>query len=164
MNNILRIHWHWTAGAPGINPKESDSYNFVLQWPHGEVVACVPVERQIPPLINGAYAAHTLNANSRAIGISMDGMAGAVERPFNPGKYPITEDQLQGLVRLTAMLNKKYGIKVSRDTNLFHSEVQRTLKIKQKNKWDCLWIPGMDKPGDAIEVGDRVRTMVQALM
>ena len=161
---IKRIHWHWTAGAPGINPHESDSYNFVLQWPHGEVVACVPVERQIPPLINGAYAAHTLNANSNAIGISMDCMALAQERPFDKGKYPVTEEQLNALVKLTAQLNKKYNLPVTRETNLSHAEVQQTLKIKQRNKWDITWLPGMDKPGKAIEVGDHIRAMVKALM
>lgn len=161
---IKRIHWHWTAGAPGINPHEADSYNYVITWPDGKVVPCVPDNRQIPPLLNGAYAAHTLNANSNAIGISLDCMALAKERPFDPGKYPITKEQLEAMVRLTAVLNKKYKIAVTRETNLSHAEVQKTLKIKQKNKWDITWLPGMDKPGDPIIVGDRIRAMVQALM
>ena len=164
MSGIKRIHLHWTAGAPGINPHESDSYNYVVQWPNGEIVACVPVERQIPPLVNGAYAAHTLKANSRAIGVSIDAMAGAVERPFKAGKYPITQAQLDSVVRFVAKLSKEHDIPVSRQTILTHAEVQRTLGVRQKNKWDITWLPGMEKPGDPIEVGDRIRDMIKALM
>lgn len=159
---MKRIHWHWTAGAPGINPHESDSYNFVITWPDGKVVPCVPVERQKPPLVNGAYAAHTKGANSWAIGISMDCMANAVERPFDPGKYPITDAQLKALVKLTKQLGLQYKIPITRKTMLSHAEVQPTLGIKQNQKWDIMWLPGMDKPGDPIEVGDRIRAMVAA--
>jgi hypothetical protein len=159
---VKRIHWHWTAGAPGINAKESDSYNFVITWPDGEVVPCVPVERQKPPLVNGAYAAHTKGANSWAIGISIDAMAGAVERPFNHGKYPITQKQVDALVNLSRELGAKYGIPVTPETMLSHAEVQGTLGIKQNNKWDIMWLPGMAVPGDPVAVGNKLRAMVKA--
>lgn len=160
---MKRLHWHWTAGAPGINPKESDSYNFVITWPDGEVVPCVPVERQIPPLVNGAYAAHTKGANSWAIGISIDAMAGAKERPFSAGEYPITEKQIDALVKLSHRLGKQYGIPVTPQTMLTHAEVQPTLGIKQNAKWDIMWVPGMAIPGDPIAVGNKLRAMVRAL-
>lgn len=158
---MKRIHWHWTAGAPGINPKESDSYNFVITWPDGEVVPCVPVERQIPPLVNGAYAAHTKGANSWAIGISIDAMAGAKERPFSAGEYPITEKQVQALVKLSHDLGKKYGIPVTPETMLTHAEVQPVLGIKQNQKWDITWLPGMAIPNDPVAVGNKLRAMVK---
>lgn len=161
---MKRLHWHWTAGAPGINPKEADSYNFVITWPDGEIIECVPVERQKPPLINGAYAAHTLSANSDAIGIAVDGMAGAQERPFKPGSYPITKKQIDSLVRLSAKLGREYRIPVTRETMLSHAEVQPTLGIKQNNKWDIMWIPGMSNPGDPVEVGDILREAVKEAM
>lgn len=160
---MKRIHWHWTAGAPGINPKESDSYNFVITWPDGEVVPCVPVDRQIPPLVNGAYAAHTKGANSWAIGIAVDAMAGARERPFNAGKHPITEKQVDALVKLSHRLGKQYGIPVTPETMLSHAEVQPTLGIKQNQKWDIMWLPGMAIPGDPVAVGNKLRAMVKAL-
>lgn len=159
---MKRIHWHWTAGAPGVNPEESDSYNFVITWPDAKVVECVPVRLQKPPLVNGAYAAHTRGANSNAIGISLDAMANAAERPFNPGKYPITEAQLKAMVLLSKKLGLQYGIPITRKTMLSHAEVEPTLGIWQRNKWDIMWIPGMDKPGNPIEVGDRIRAMVAA--
>ncbi len=160
---MKRIHWHWTAGAPGINPKESDSYNFVITWPDGEVVPCVPVERQIPPLVNGAYAAHTRGANSWAIGIAIDAMAAAKERPFDAGKHPITQKQVEALVSLSHRLGKQYGIPVTPETMLSHAEVQTTLGIKQNRKWDIMWLPGMAVPGDAVAVGNKLRAMVKAL-
>ncbi len=161
---IKRIHIHWTAGAPGINPKESDSYNAVSQWPHGEVVECVPDEKQIPPLINGAYAAHTLKANSYALGIAIDAMAGAREVPFRKGKYPITPEQVASTVAWVARRCLRYGIEVRRDTVLTHAEVQRTLGVRQNAKWDVVWVPGMERPGNAIKVGDHLRRLVKEEM
>ena len=160
---MKRLHWHWTAGAPGINPKESDSYNFVITWPDGDVVPCVPVERQIPPLVNGAYAAHTRSANSWAIGIAVDAMAGAKERPFSAGKHPITQKQVDALVALSHRLGKQYGIPITPQTMLSHAEVQPTLGIKQNAKWDIMWLPGMAIPNDPVAVGNKLRAMVKAL-
>lgn len=158
---MKRIHWHWTAGAPGVNPKEADSYNFIITWPDGEVIECVPVERQKPPLVNGAYAAHTKDANSWAIGIAVDAMADAQERPFSAGNYPITQKQIDALVKLSRDLGRQYGIPVTRQTMLSHAEVQKTLGIRQNAKWDITWLPGMDAPGDAVAVGDMLRAMVR---
>ncbi len=158
---MKRIHWHWTAGAPGINAKEADSYNFIITWPDGEIVPSVPVDRQKPPLVNGAYAAHTRGANSWAIGIAIDAMAGAQERPFDAGRHPITQKQVDALVRLSRDLGRQYGIPVTRETMLSHAEVQETLGIKQNAKWDIMWLPGMDAPGDAVAVGDTIRAMIR---
>ena len=160
---MKRIHIHWTAGAPGISPKESDSYHYVVER-DGAVHACVPVANNVPPLVNGAYAAHTRRANSWAIGVAMDAMAGAKEVPFTAGPYPITDDQYRRTVKLVGELAKKYGIKVSRETVLTHAEVETTLGIKQNSKWDVMWIPGMAKPGDPIKVGDMIRADIRASM
>jgi hypothetical protein len=158
---MKRIIWHWTAGAPGVIPIEADSYHFIIQ-PNGKVVKGVPVANNVPPLVNGAYAAHTAMANSWAIGIALDAMAGAKERPFDKGSNPITEAQVEALVKLTRDLCKHYGIPVTRQTVLSHSEVQPTLGIKQKQKWDIAWLPGMDKPGDPLVIGDKLRARVLA--
>ena len=44
-----------------------------------------------------------------------------------------------------------------------HSEVQPTLGIRQKQKWDINWLPDMAAPGDPITVGDRIRAMVSRI-
>lgn len=155
---------HWTAGADGINQQEDDSYNYIVDRAGKVHEGTHPLAAQVPPLLKGKYAAHTLNANSRRAGVSMDAMAGAVERPFNPGKNPITKVQLEATAKLVAQINKQAGIKVSRKTNLTHAEVQRTLGIRQNNKWDVMWLPGMAKPGDPIEVGDIIRKKIEGYM
>lgn len=156
---MKRIIWHWTAGAPGVIPLEADAYHFIIQ-PEGTIVRGVPVENNRPPLVNGAYAAHTRGANSDAIGIAVDAMAGAVERPLNLGKHPITQAQVDALVRLSAELGEQYRIPIRRDTMLSHAEVEPTLGIWQRQKWDITWLPGMTAVGDPVKVGDRLRELV----
>lgn len=154
------ITWHWTAGAYGVNPLEEDAYHFII-GSDGKVTKGIDSpEDNIPPLKPGAYAASTLNRNSWNISIAVDAMAGAVERPFNPGRAPITQAQVDALVALTAKLAAKYNIPIIRTRILSHAEVQPTLGIRQRNKWDITWLPGMKAPGNPVEVGDRLRKMV----
>lgn len=160
---MKRIIWHWTAGAPGVIPMEADAYHYVIQ-PDGRVVEGVPVEKNIPPLVNGTYAAHTLNANSWAIGIACDAMAFAKERPFSWGTNPLTEAQIESMLRLSATLCRSYHIPVSRTTTLTHAEVERSLGIKQRNKWDIMVLPGDAAPRDPIEVGDELRARLRAML
>ena len=160
---LTRVHLHWTAGADGVNAEEKDHYHFIVGRDGGVTPGDLPPEANAAP-IRGAYAAHTLNANGGAIGVSLDAMADAVERPFSPGKYPITEAQLDAMARLVAGLCRKYGIPVTRKTVLTHAEVQPTLGIAQKQKWDITWLPGMDRPGDAVTVGDVLRAKISKAM
>lgn len=164
MTKLKRIHWHWTAGADGVNEIERDSYNWIVGRDGLVTEGSFPWQRQIPPLNPGRYAAHTLSANSWAGGLALDAMAGASERPFNAGRYPITEAQLASAVRLCARLCRDHGITVDRKTVLTHAEVGITLGIPQRNKWDITWIPGMVGPGNPIAVGDVIREMVRKAM
>lgn len=160
---LKRIHMHWTAGADGIIPIESDHYNFIVDR-NGKVHDGEhPPEHQTPTNVKKGskfYAAHTLNANSNAIGIAMDAMALAEERPFKAGKYPITPVQVEAFCKFIAYLCKRYDIPVTRGTVLTHAEVQGTLGIKQKNKWDITWLPGMAEPQPPVFVGDILRSKV----
>jgi hypothetical protein len=163
ISGLHRIHWHWTAGAYGEIQLELDHYNVLIDHDGAEVAGT------FPPLAQANYApglaaSHTLNANTGAIGLALDCMAGARERPFRSGPYPITHDQLEALAILTARLCKRYDIPVSRWSTLSHAEIQPTLGIRQRLKWDITWLPGMTRPGDPVEVGDRLRDMVRAAM
>lgn len=158
---LHRIHLHWTGGADGLNAIETDSYHFIIARDGKIYKGQDEPEDNIPPLKN-PYAAHTLNANSNAIGVALDAMGGANEKPFRTGKYPITEIQVESLVNFVATLCKKYGIAVTRQTVLTHAEIQRTLGIKQNNKWDITWLPGMVDTKDAIVIGDILRQRIQA--
>ena len=89
-------------------------------------------------------------------------MAGAQERPFRAGKYPITPAQVDALATLCADLCRQYDIPVSRQTVLSHAEVQPTLGITQRGKWDVTWLPGMAAPGNSVAVGDQIRALIVA--
>ncbi|MEX0306019.1 MAG: peptidoglycan-binding protein [Ruegeria sp.] len=159
-SGLHRIHWHWTAGAEGVIDLELNHYNFVIDHggkPHEGVYSLRAQSGYSPE--RGAY--HTWRANTGAIGLAVDCMAGAWERPFDPGTAPMTSAQLGALVDLSAELGMTHDIPVSRFSMLSHAEVQPTLGIRQKQKWDITWLPGMAKPGDPIEVGDRIRAMVR---
>lgn len=158
---MQRIILHWTAGANTPSQHDLQSYHFIVAGDGSVVKGKWPVEANRKP-VRGQYAAHTLNCNTGSIGVAVAAMAGAVERPFDPGKQPITQAQIDGLVRLVRDLCRGYGIPVTRQTVLSHAEVQPTLGIKQKGKWDIAWLPGMDKPGDPVKVGDTLRGLIDA--
>jgi N-acetyl-anhydromuramyl-L-alanine amidase AmpD len=161
---MKRVVLHWTAGADGVNSIEADAYHFIIGRDGAVTNGVFRPEDNRAPLRRGAYAAHTLNLNSDSIGVALDAMAGAKERPFDAGAFPITNRQLEAMAKLVATLCLKYQIPVTRQTVLTHAEVQPTLGIKQKNKWDIMWIPPMSRPGDPIDVGDDLRARITAAM
>lgn len=167
MSKIIGVTWHWTAGADGVNDVEKDSYNFITNRKGITVPGDFPPEAQTPANIkkgSNFYAAHTLNANSYRIGLAADAMAGAQERPLNWGSAPLTEVQIEEMMRFTAGLVRVYKLTVSRQTTLSHAEVQPTLGIKQRQKWDIMCLPGDVKVRDPVEVGDILRSMVMKFL
>lgn len=156
---MKRIIIHWTGGAHMPSNLDKTHYHYIVDGVGKVHPGTRPVLANEKP-VKGKYAAHTLNANTGSIGVAVAAMAGAVERPFNPGASPITRKQLEGIVDLCRDLANQYKIPVTRQTVLSHAEVQPTLGIKQKGKWDITWLPGMIAPGDPVVVGDRIRTMI----
>ncbi len=164
---MIRIIWHWTAGSHTANTTDKRHYHFIIEG-DGTVVAGnhLPEVNAVlhNPNSSSTYAAHTRGLNTGSIGIAVAAMRGAQERPFNAGPSPITEAQVEALVKLTARLCAQYDIQVERDTVLSHAEVQPTLKVAQRNKWDITWLPGMKGVGDAVAVGDELRKAVREEM
>lgn len=158
-----RIVMHWSAGSHAPSALDLSHYHFMVDG-LGKVHPgkFAPEANRAP--VKGRYAAHTLNCNTGSIGISLAAMAGAQERPFTAGNHPITERQLAAFVALAASLARQYGIPVTRQTILSHAEVQPTLGIAQRGKWDIAWIPGMAAPGDPVKVGDVLRERITAAM
>lgn len=157
---MKRIIIHWTAGGHKPSALDLSHYHYVIAGDGAVHTGKWPVSANAKP-VAGKYAAHTLNCNTGSIGVSLAAMAGAVERPFNAGKSPVTAAQEDALTKLLVKLCDEYGIPVSRETVLTHAEVQPTLGIKQKGKWDVCWLPGMSAPHGAVEVGDILRKRVQ---
>lgn len=158
---MKRIIWHWTAGTHKANSVDKKSYHYIIEGDGTVVTGNHPVSANAlgKRLVSGQYAAHTFNLNSGSIGVSLAAMAEAVESPFNAGQYPITAAQVAALVELTEKLGKVYNIPVSPTTMLSHAEVEKTLGVKQKNKWDITYLPGYGKKSPK-EIGDILRKMV----
>ena len=158
---LHRVHLHWTAGAYGDIALERKHYH-VLVLENGRAVMGDLAPEANADTTDGRYAAHTRAANQGAIGVAVDAMAGAQYSPFSAGPYPITEAQMDGLASEVANLCDTYDIPVSKYSVLTHAEIEPTLGIKQRNKWDICWIPGMNRPGDPVEVGNAIRQMIRA--
>lgn len=137
---MSRVVHHWTAGGSHVSATDKDHYHIIIDQD------CRPWlgDHSISDNVNtsdGDYAAHTLNCNTGSIGIALCGMADAVESPFNPGPFPILEEQWKFSARCVAQLIKFYGIPLTDKTVLQHGEVEAKLKIKQRGKWDVMKLP-----------------------
>lgn len=157
-----RIIIHWTAGGNRANATDKKHYHVLIEGDGDIVSGDHPIKANKAPL-SKEYAAHTLNCNTNSIGVSMCGMAGAVESPFSPGKSPITEVQFRAMIKEVAKLSRQYGIGVSPKTILTHAEVESNLGIKQRGKWDITVLPWDQKVKGAKAVGDIIRKEVSAL-
>jgi len=158
-SGLRRVHMHWSAGAEGVNKIEKTAYNSIVAHDGTRVNGVFAPEAQATYKV-GKAASHTFNFNTGAIGHCIDAMAGAQEIPFRRGSAPITPRQLDEFCRWAAEYSVKYWIPVNRYGMPTHAEIQPVFGVRQKFKWDITWIPGMDKPGDPIAVGDRVREMI----
>lgn len=158
-SGLHRIHLHWTAGAYGVIDLERHHYNGIVDQTGARYDGEWRFEAQAR-YQPGRAASHTLNANTGAIGLAADAMAGARERPFDTGSAPLTWDQIAELCNWAAELSVAYDIPVSRYSILTHAEVQPTLGILQRAKWDITWLPDMDAPADPVCVGDRLRALI----
>lgn len=162
MSQLKRIIFHWTAGSYTPSIVDKKSYHFLVDG-NGNIHQgnYKPEDNIITS--DGKYAAHTLNANTGSIGISVCCMGGkeVKERPLNVGKYPLKHEQWNALIKKIADLCLQYDIVPSPTTVLSHAEVEKNLGIKQKGKWDITLLPGDTiKVRPAKEVGDALRKAV----
>lgn len=157
-----RIIVHWTAGAYKANRTDLAHYHILIEG-DGKLVRGNHSIKDNEAPVSGGYAAHTLNLNSGSIGVSLCCMAGAQEVPFNAGNYPMTKIQWDKLIHAVAQLAGRYAIPLTRGTILSHAEVQQTLGVKQRNKWDYTRLPFDPSIKGALPIGDRMRSEVKAL-
>jgi hypothetical protein len=161
MSGLVRIIIHWTAGGPKASVLDKQDYHFLYQADGAVVAGALPPEENIR-VNDHIYGAHTFRLNTGSIGVSFCGMAGAIFSPFSAGRYPLNMPQIEAGCRHVAGLAKHYGIPIDRKSILTHAEVQPTLGVKQRGKWDIRWLPGMTDVGDAVEVGDKLRDIIRA--
>ena len=159
---MKRIIMHWSAGTHTVSGLDREHYHYIVDGDGNVVTGRYPVEANRVIDRERGYAAHTWNCNTGAIGVALAAMAGASEYPFRAGKFPITDKQLLAFTRLVYRLSVQYSIPIKPDTVLTHAEVQPTLGITQKKKWDISWLPGMPAPGPAVSVGNALRRLIAA--
>jgi N-acetyl-anhydromuramyl-L-alanine amidase AmpD len=133
---IERIHVHWTAGQHKASQLDRQHYHILIEGDAALIRGVPSIDLNGLPHAKAGYAAHTLNANTGAIGVSLCCMMNAVESPFSSGPAPMTREQWNMLPRVLADLCRRYGVLVTPKTVLSHAEVQGMLGIKQRGKWD----------------------------
>ncbi|WP_222360059.1 N-acetylmuramoyl-L-alanine amidase [Rhizobium leguminosarum] len=160
---MTRVILHWSAGGWKASELDKEHYHFIVEN-DGNVVRG---DHTIADNVNTAdddYAAHTRGCNTGSIGVSLACMAGAIERPFSAGKFPMTETQWNRSMEVIAHLASFYRIPVTPKTILSHAEVQTNLGIQQAGKWDVARLPFDKTTVGAKACGDRMRSQVQALL
>jgi len=156
---MKRIIIHWTAGTHKPSATDKMHYHYIVDGIGNVVNGDMKPEDNLST--STAYAAHTRGMNTGSIGVAFAAMHGAKERPFSAGKYPITDKQVKAMVRLESDMCEKYGIPVTPQAVLTHAEVQGTLGVTQRGKWDVNWLPGMDRVGLPSQTGDLLRQKVR---
>jgi len=161
---MQRIIVHWTAGSNNSSANDRKHYHILIEG-DGHLTRGTRTIADNMSAADGVYAAHTLNCNTQSIGVTLCGMLGAVERPFNPGTQPINSRQFnEVLPAVLAQLCRFYKIPVTPHTVLSHAEVQGTLGIKQKGKWDIAALPWDSSMRDAKKIGDRFRKLTSSFL
>lgn len=160
---MQRVIVHWTAGGHKATDFDREHYHVLIEADGTPVRGKPTIDLNQSPVRNG-YAAHTLNCNGGSIGVSLCCMAGAVEAPFDAGKFLMTRAQWDALVVVVADLCRRYSIPVSLKTVLSHAEVQTNLGIQQRGKWDIARLAFDPSVKGARACGDLLRSKVSELL
>ena len=158
--SMQRVICHWTAGAWKANATDVAHYHILIEDDGRLIRGSYSIKDNVD-CSDGRYAAHTKGANSGSIGVSLCCMAGAVETPFDAGRWPLTSTQWDTLSTVVAELCQTYSIPVTAETVLSHAEVERTLGIKQAGKWDYTRLAFDETIKGARSIGNRLREDVQ---
>jgi hypothetical protein len=160
---IERSITHWTAGGGRASDLDKKHYHRITERDGTVVNGTEAIEDNIVTG-DGDYAAHVRNLNTGSAGFAMAGMREAKEFPFDPGPSPITRAQFEAHCKMVAEFHMDYGIPVTRRTCLTHAEVEPTLGVKQRGKWDFTRIPFEPGIVGAIPCGDYFRERVNAYL
>lgn len=162
---VNRIVMHHSAGS--LEPSQFDLQHYHrMVTGSGKVLAgkfpisANAIGRHLAP---GTYAAHTLNLNGGAIGLALAAMANAQWADPRACRAFPTRPQVDAFVAEAARLCGEYGIEVTRQTVLSHAEVQATLGVTQRGKWDMDYDPyGIIDSRDPVLIGDMLREKIRA--
>ena len=165
---MKRIIWHHTGGAYTPNAVDRRAYHALIDGDGEVILGDSPVEanRAIrSPRDISTYAAHTRGLNTGSIGIAICGMLGGEWSNPRASRHFPRPAQVQGMLRLTADWCRKYGIPPTRKNVLSHAEVELTLGVWQRNKWDFDYDPrGQLDSRDPIAIGRALRADLAAML
>jgi hypothetical protein len=160
-SGINRVHWHWMASGYAVSKTSLAHYNDGVDHMgnvyDGGALAQLQAEYSYR---NRIGVSHTFMANTGSIGIGIACMAGAScsGSTVDAGKFPITWEGIDGMLKRTAEYCKLYDIKPSPWTTLTHAEVGPNIGIKQRGKWDIRVLPDdLSKLLPAKQAGDILR-------
>ncbi len=165
MATMNRITLHHTAGVhrPGI--EDLDAYHYVIDAAGKVHPGRWPISANAGRLTTGRYAAHTANLNTGNIGVAVAAMHDADWANPRAARWFPQTPQVDALVAHVAELADRHGIRADRRTILTHAEVQITLGVRQRNKWDFDYDPyGLMDTRDPVRVGDMLRGLIGAAM
>ena len=159
---MKRVICHWSEGNYKANSTDIEHYHILIEG-DGTVRGGDHTINDNENTADNDYAAHTLNANTQAIGVACCCMVGCQESPFKPGSQPMKQSQWDTMVQVVAELCQFYGVPVTPTTVLGHGEVQGNLGIIQKGKWDPMVWP-WDTSKTPAQVGAALREKVAAAL
>lgn len=163
MTQMNRITLHHSGGP--LKPTTLDKKHYHrIAGGDGEVISGIHDILDNAPgraFTSGSYAAHTLNLNSGNIGLSMACMRqGEWSNPRGCPDFP-TPSQIDAMLTEATTLCVVWKIAPDRKTLLSHAEVETTLGVKQKGKWDFDYsLLGKGSSRDPVGVGDEIRQEV----
>lgn len=160
---MARIVFHWSAGTHTVSALDKEHYHFIVAGDGSLVKGDNDVADNVS-IADDRYAAHTRGCNTGAIGVSLACMAGAIEKPFKAGNWPMTRKQWDAGVQVGAELAAFYKIPVQPKFILSHAEVQGTLGIQQAGKWDFTRLAFDLSVVGAKACGDKLRAEIAAAM
>jgi len=158
-SGIHSIIWHWTAGRNVPNSFDLKHYNDVFDHEGNQYDGAARIEHQANyNWRRGVGVSHSRNANTGRGGLAVAGMAGSQGWPsVKWGSNPITWEGIDAMLKRTADYCHTFDIPVSKWSTLSHAEIQQTLGISQRSKWDFMVLPGDSVTSNAVKVGDILR-------
>lgn len=147
---------HWTAGLAKPNATDFEHYHYLIDQ-DGNIYKGDHTIEDNDNTADGDYAAHCGGGNTKRYGISLCGMMDFKSNK-SPGKYKLTEIQLETLYMLNAKILFKEGFKEVNSNNLMtHMEFgNKNPKTSSYGKIDICYLP--TNPSVTSEkVGDFIR-------
>jgi len=159
-SGIIGIVFHWAASSYNVTNDTTKHYNGLFDHTGIEYDGGAPAGHQAQ--YSRTYGvSHTLNNNTGFVGLAVSGMGDASANwganSVDQGKWPLTWKGVDAMLKKGAFYCKQYDIRPSKWTTLTHAEVQPSLNITQRGKWDFQVLPESTTLLSPIVCGDILR-------